>query len=213
MLTVLVAFVAIMALALPALAGGPKVKCDTIQGGDLLYSAGHYLEGQPLTVGFDVFGYNYQAGLFNGSYANVYLGGAGFPAYDGDADAYLAANPTAAGHWAWDYRDIQLEMKWNAAWLANVDCDGDDKLDRHHGHASYIGSGAWITNHMWGDDWTYFVKIVAAPEGAVASGGTWSADGVEIGPVIWGAFAVIQEVESGVGATYVSPSGPGFGKF
>jgi len=111
-----------------------------------------------------------------------------------------------------------LQMKWNDAWLSNMDCDGDNKLDRHHGFESYIGSGAWLTNHMSGgkgkDHWTYFVKIVAAPADATSSEGLWyAADGTEIGPVIWGAFAIIQEVESGAGATYVSPAGPGFGKF
>ena len=201
-----------------ALAANPN-DCTTIKDGVLTYSSGHWLEGQPLQVGYDIFGYNYQAHLFNGYYANVYLGGAGFPPYDGDTDAYLADNPDAKNHWAWQYRDIQLVMKWNDAWLSNKDCDGDGKLDRHYGYPSYVGSGAWETNFMRGtgdvaDDWTYFVKIVAAPTDAYLDAGTWyAADGTEIGPVIWGAFAIVQEVESGVGATYVSPAGPGFGKW
>jgi hypothetical protein len=58
------------------------------------------------------------------------------------------------------------------------------------------------------------VKIVAAPADAYTAGGIWyAADGTEIGPVIWGAFAIIQQVVSGEGATYVSPSGPGLGKW
>lgn len=201
-----------------ALAANPN-DCTTIKDGVLTYSDGHYLYPQPLQVGYDIFGYNYQAHLFNGYYANVYLGGAGFPPYDGDTDAYLADNPDAENHWAWQYRDIQLVMKWNDAWLSNKDCDGDGKLDRHYGYPSYVGSGAWETNFMRGtgdvaDDWTYFVKIVAAPTDAYLDAGTWyAADGTEIGPVIWGAFAIVQEVESGVGATYVSPAGPGFGKW
>lgn len=207
-----------LALSQPASAGG-RSKCTTIQEGVLTYSAGHYLEGEPLRIGYDPYGYNYQAHLFNGSYANVYLGGAGFPPYDGDDDAYLKDNPGAKNHWAWPYRNVQLNMKWNDAWLSNKDCDGDGKLDRHHGHASYIGSGAWLTNHMRGveDDgthWTYFTKIVAVPTDATLTGGVWyDHDGTEIGPAIWGQFAVLQEVASGAGATYVSPSGPGFGKW
>lgn len=204
---------------------GPKsddkpnnVACTTIQDGILTYSTGHYQAGQPLKVGFDPYGYNYQAHMYNGSYANVYLGRDGFPPYEGDDVAYLADNPGAASHWTWPYRDIQLVMKWNEAWLSNKDCDGDGKLDRYYGFDSYIGSSAWLTNHMSGWDadgrWTYFVKIVAAPDDAYAVDGIWyAADGTEIGPEIWGAFAIIQEVESGDGATYVSPSGPGFGKF
>ncbi len=190
--------------------------CTTIQDGVILYSPGHYLEGQPLPVGYDPYGYNYRAHMFKGSYANVYLGRAGYPPYEGDDDTYLAENPGAAGHWAWPYRDIKLVMKWNDAWLSYKDCDDDGKLDRHYGFASYIGSGAWETNHMKGgsgrDSWTYFTKIIAVPDDAVKNGNLWyTADGVEIGPVLWGQFAVIQEVESGEGATYVSPAGPGFG--
>ena len=122
------------------------------------------------------------------------------------------------GKWYWPYRDVWLLMKWNDAWLSNKDCDEDAKLDRHHGYDSYIGSGAWETNHQRGEDdadpWTYFVKIVAVPEDADLVDGIWyDADGTEIGPEIWGSFAIIQEVESGEGATYVSPSGPGFGKW
>ncbi len=192
--------------------------CTTIQSGALQYSAGHFLAGEPLQTGFDIFGYNYQAHLFKGSYANVYLGRDGLPPYEGDDEAYLAAHPEAATKWYWPERHTQLVMKWNDAWLANTDCDGDGLLDRYYGFPSYIGSGAWETNHMQGTDesgtWTYFCKIVAAPADATLIGGVWyAADGTEIGPAIWGAFAIIQEVESGSGATYVSPSGPGFGKW
>ena len=191
----------------------------TIQGGTVVYSVGHYLESEPLEVGFDAWGYNYQAHMFRGSYVNVYLGGAGFPPYEGDDDAYLAENPGAASHWAWPYRDIQLVMKWNDAWISNIDHDSDGALDRHWGFTSYVGSSAWLTNHQSGWDdkdghWTYFTKIVAVPADAKKVEGVWySADDTEIGPVIWGSFATIQDVESGLGATYVSPSGPGFGKF
>lgn len=180
-----------LALSATVTAGGPKDGCTTIQDGTLLAS-----DGQVITTGYDQWGYNYQAHMFNGGYCDAYR----------DAD------------WCQPYKDISLSMKWNDAWLSNMDCDGDSKLDRHHGYSSYIGSGAWLTNHQSGgsgkDHWTYFVKIVAAPADATLSGGVWyAADGTEIGPAIWGEFAIIEEVESGVGATYVSPAGPGFGKY
>jgi hypothetical protein len=212
-------------IATPVMAkGGRFSSCTRIQDGTLEYSAGHYLAGEPLKVGYDIFGYNYQARIFNGSYANVYLGGDGYPPYCGDDVAYrerlVEEGYTSApfGKWYWPYRDVQLQMKWNDAWLSNMDCDGDGKLDRHRGFDSYIGSGAWITNHMRGEDegevWTYFTKIVAVPADAVLEGGIWyTADGTEIGPVIWGQFATIQQVLSGEGAVYVSPSGPGLGKW
>ncbi|MHA2282162.1 MAG: hypothetical protein ACXAC5_15070 [Promethearchaeota archaeon] len=211
-----------------------------IQDEILTYSPGHYLEGEPLKVGYDVFGYNYQAHKFKGSYANAYLGRDGFPPYEGDDEAYYqrlvdeefyvdvsAAEVGMAEVWYWPYRDVKLLMKWNDAWLSNKDCDGDGDLDRHYGYDSYIGSGAWLTNHQSGTDidndgkeyhWNYFVKIVAAPEDAELIDGYWyTADG-EIGPVIWGSFAIIQQVENDPsmglhGISYVSPVSAGFGYY
>ena len=174
--------------------------CTTIQDGIL-----ETTDGRTIETGYDEWGYNYQAHMFNGMYCDAYRDAA----------------------WCQPYRDDNLKMKWNEAWLSNKDCDGDGSLDRHFGNLSYIGSGAWLTNHMSGvyeiDEetcqWNYFVKIVAAPADATKSGGKWyEADGTEIGPVIWGAFAIIQQVENdacaGVhGLQYGSPAGPGLGKF
>ena len=196
---VLILSLAVVLLIGVSFAWAAKNKCATIQGGTLVDSMGN-----PLVVGYDKWGYNYQAQMFNGFYGN-------------------ATRPpvlVTSGD--------KLMMKWNDAWLSNTDCDGDGKLDRHYGYPSYIGSGAWLTNHMSGeyanDDgetckWTYFVKIVAAPVDAINVGGIWyNADGTEIGPVIWGAFAIIQKVENdpcaGInGVQYRSPAGPGFGKY
>jgi hypothetical protein len=106
--------------------------CVSIQEGTLVYPVGHYLEGEPYTTGYDIFGTNYQAHMFNGYYANNYLGRDGYPPYEGDAEAYLAIYPEAAGLWYWEYRDINVVMKWNDAWLSNKDCDGDGSFDRHN---------------------------------------------------------------------------------
>ncbi len=204
-----------------------KGTCITIQDGILKYQQGHYLAGKPLTTGFDIFGYNYQSRMFKGSYANVYLGGDGFPPYDGNDAAYITANPNVVTKWYWQYRTTKLEMKWNDSWLSTTDCDGDGKLDRHYGFSSYLGSGAWLTNHQSDEyvdngktcNWNDFVKIVAAPSDASQTGGVWyNSSGVEIGPVIWGEFALIQEIYNDPcagykGKLYVSPAGPGFGKY
>jgi hypothetical protein len=181
-------------IATPIMAKGDKA-CTTIQSGELLAST-----GETLVVGYDEFGYNYQAHMFNGRYC--------------DYDRVIGG----------DSCDVELMMKWNDAWISNKDCDGDGLLDRHYGFTSYRGSGAWLTNHMRGvevdedtgerEHWVYFCKIVAAPLDATLVSGTWyAADGSEIGPVIWSQFAIILEVESGLGAEYVSPSGPGFGQY
>jgi len=180
--------------------GGKKDGCTTIQDGTLLTT-----DGRIITTGYDEWGYNYQAHMFNGYYC----------------DAYRDAT------WCQEWKDVRLMMKWNDAWLSNRDCDRDGLLDRHFGFDSYIGSGAWLTNHQSGEDvidgeickWNYFVKIVAAPSGAYKDGDFWyTADGIEIGEVIWGAFAIVQQVENDAcagihGLQYLSPAGPGFGKY
>ena len=181
--------------------GGGKKGCTKIQEGILTD-----LEGTLILVGFDGWGYNYQAHLFNGYYCDSYR----------DAD------------WCQPFADIRLVMKWNDPWLSNKDCDGDGKLDRHFGFDSYIGSGAWLTNHQSGEyfdgegnlcKWNYFIKIVAVPLDAVEVNGIWyTAEGDEIGAVIWGQFATIQTVSNDPcagehGVQYVSPVGPGLGKF
>jgi hypothetical protein len=195
-------------------------QCTRIQDGDLVYAAGHYLEGQPLETGYDVFGYNYQAHMFNGYYVNAYLGRYGYPPYDG-SDDYLTNNPGADNVYGWEQRDVQLIMKWNDPWLSNQDCDNNGVLDRHYGYPGYIGSGAWLTNHTSGShgdcNFTEFIKIVAAPEGAYQQDGFWySEDGDEIGQVIWGSFAIIQHVVNDPcggqhGIQYLSEDHPGFG--
>lgn len=192
--------IAIAVLMAIPVAAGAKQGVTTIQDGTLLTS-----DGAVITVGYDQWGYNYQGHMFRGGYCDAYRDAA----------------------WCQPYKDDYLLMKWNDAWLSNVDADGDDKLDRHHGFPAYIGSGAWLTNHMAGsyeDDgstckWTYFVKIVAAPADATMSAGIWyGADGTEIGPAIWGEFAIIQEVYNDPcagahGISYLSPTNAGFGSY
>jgi len=186
--------------------------CVTIQSGELLTSDGDVIE-----TGFDKWGYNYQGRMFKGGYCDSYRDAA----------------------WCQEWKDVKLSMKWNDAWLSNKDCGTqpgnggpytdpltpDGKLDRHYGYDSYRGSGAWVTNHQSGEyeeggeicKWNYFVKIVAAPLDATLVNGIWfNADGVEIGPSIWGQFATIQEVENdpcaGIhGLQYSSPDHNGLG--
>jgi hypothetical protein len=200
LLLILLVVLALALLALPVgvLAGQGSDTCTTIQDGELETS-----DGQPIEPGYDQWGYNYQAHLFNGTYCDAYRNAA----------------------WCQPYIEDNLSMKWNDAWLSNKDCDDDGLLDRHYGFDSYQGSGAWLTNHQSGDyevdgqtcEWDYFVKIVAAPDDAVNDGSTWyTVDGTEIGPVIWGEFAIVQQVENdpcaGVsGQQYVSPDSPGLG--
>lgn len=194
------AMLVIFGLTTKSVNAGKLIVCTTIQSGELLRS-----DGVVITTGYDEWGYNYQARLFNGKYCDSYRDAA----------------------WCQEWKDVELSMKWNDAWLSNKDCDNDGLLDRHYGFDSYIGSGAWLTNHQSGVydldgktcKWNYFVKIVAAPADATLEGGIWhTADGTEIGPVIWGEFATIQQVENDTcaglhGLQYLSPTRAGLGNW
>jgi len=192
----LIFMLAVLALlVMPSTVGakGPYKKgdaCTTIQDGTL-----HASTGELLTTGYDEFGYNYQAHMFNGRYC--------------DYDRVIGG----------DYCDVNLIMKWNDAWLSNKDCDGDSLLDRYYGFDSYIGSGAWCTNHQSGtyvgDDskehkWTWFVKIVAKPTSDYNCAGH---GGVEI----WGSFCEIQSVYndpySGYHGVELKATRPGLGNW
>ena len=155
----IIGLVAPAALAVPP--PPDSEKCATIQGGTITDSAGN-----PLSVGFDEFGYNYQAHLFVGTYDS--------------SDRVLDGT-----YWGLtgDYVDDVLMMKWSEDWLANVDCNDDGKLDRG---TSGVSLG-WLTNHIIGDyvdadgnvqHYTNFVKIV------------WTGPGSPL----WNEYTVIEEV-------------------
>jgi hypothetical protein len=161
--SLLIALCALL-VAMPALAG--KQKCVTIQDGTLVDA-----NGNPLRVGFDDFGYNYQARMFNGTYdgADRKLDGT----YWGDTG---------------DYVSMHLLMKWSEDWLASVDCDGDGKLDRGD---SGVSKG-WLTNHVQGDytdvdgskqHYSYFCKIIW-----VGPGGS-----------LWGQYEITEEIINDTG--------------
>jgi len=181
--------VAALAIALAAPAMAKKPACATISGGTITDSAGN-----PISLGYDEFGYNYQAHLFVGTYDS--------------SDRVLDGK-----YWGLtgDYVDDSLMMKWSNAWLANVDCDDDGKLDRGlvNGVVGGISKG-WLTNHVVGDydsdgngsqdaHFTDFVKIV------------W----VGPGGALWNEYEIIQEVwndpAGGFHGLYSKVGAPGFG--
>jgi hypothetical protein len=179
-LCVVTACVLLLASGNPALAVPPSGQCTTIRDGGLVDSAGN-----PLTLGYDQFGYNYQAHMFNGTYDS--------------SDRVLDGKYFGA---TGDYVDDRLSMKWSDDWLSNKDCTGDGKLDRDG--ATNVSKG-WLTNHVEGeyDDgsgnlvhYTYFVKIVW-----VGPGGS-----------LWGQYDIIQENYNEPGAmSHVKYGVPGLG--
>ncbi len=173
-------------VALSSSTASAKPGCATIQGGTITDSAGN-----PLSVGFDEFGYNYQAHLFVGTYDSS----------DRNLDGTYWGSTG-------DYVDDGLIMKWSDDWLANRDCDGDGKLDR--GADAGGTSQGWLTNQNEGDydsdgdgsqdaHYTYFVKIVW-----VGPGGS-----------LWGEYEIIQEVYNdpvgGFHGLQLKVGAPGFG--
>lgn len=161
--------------------------CGTIQSGTILDSVDN-----PVVLGFDQFGYNYQAHLFVGTYDS--------------SDRTLDGT-----YWGstGDYVDDKLAMKWSDDWLSNTDCNGDGKLDRGAPGSGFptISQG-WLTNQVNGDytdadgnvqHYTYFVKIVW-----VGPGGS-----------LWGEYEIIQEVYNdpagGFTGLYSKVGAPGFG--
>ena len=188
-----ISFTTILVFALLAFAGtafaGKPASCATIQGGTIEDNAGN-----PIQTGYDQFGYNYQSHMFNGTYDSsdrtidgTYWGSTG------------------------DYVDDSLIMKWSDAWLSNVDCNGDNKLDR--GLVDGVVGGTslgWLTNQNEGDydsdgngtqdaHYTYFAKIV------------WTGPGSPL----WGQYTIIQEVYNdpvgGFTGLYSKLGAPGFG--
>lgn len=140
-------------LTTPVFAAKPAVNsCTTIQSGTLVDSV-----GSTISLGYDQWGYNYQANIFNGKYCDAYRGAS----------------------WCEQFKDVDLQMKWNNAWLSNQSCDNNLILDRHFGLPNYIGSGAWLTNHAKG---TYTSKdkghweVSGEHVISFVLGGTWNHD-------------------------------------
>lgn len=187
--TFAVAFVLVLMMfgTATAAAAGP-VKCATIQGGTITDSSSN-----TISTGYDQFGYNYQAHLFNGTYDSS----------DRLLDGLYFGDPGSV-----DYADDSLIMKWSDPWLANVDCNSDGKLDRGlvDGTASGTSMG-WLTNQINGDytdvngthHYTLFDKIVW-----VGPGGS-----------LWGEYEIIQEVlndpAAGLHGLQFKIGAPGFG--
>ncbi len=161
----------------PALADKPS-NCATIKGGTITDTKGNLV-----VLGYDKWGYNYEAHMFNGFADNF----------------SRPTTPVTSGD--------KLNMKWGDAWLANVDCNYDGKLDRGLVDGTVSGTSmGWLTNQYVGNytdtsgnaqHYTDFVKIV------------W----VGAGGDLWGQYHIIQEVynDTGVGHTRTKDKSPGFG--
>lgn len=135
-LLIAIFMISAMVLVVPALA---KKGGTTIQDGTLVDTWGN-----PLVLGFDEYGYNYQAHMFNGWYWNNQRPLVPFT----DEQSLMDAGKSTT----W------LIMKWSDSWLSNMDHNEDGKLDKGWpiSGPSYTSSaveGAWLTNHQFGSYW------------------------------------------------------------
>ncbi|MEK7598632.1 MAG: hypothetical protein AAB487_02755 [Patescibacteria group bacterium] len=163
--------------------------CATIKDGTITDSAGN-----PISSGYDQFGYNYQAHMFNGTYdsSDRTLDGT----YWGDTG---------------DYVDDKLMMKWSDPWLANVDCDNNGKLDRGLVDGVIGGTSVgWLTNQINGD-------YDSDGNGTQDAHYTWFDKIIWVGPggSLWGEYEIIQEVVNdpadGLHGLQFKIGAPGFG--
>lgn len=203
---------------------------NTIQSGKIHYPAGFYLAGQTVKTGYNSYGYNFQAHMFNGWYINSFLDSWDDPPYNGDPASYLAQNlnmkPLVRSNLK-VYGNTKLMMKWNDAYWSNKDINGNGLLDDYpYGFPSYKGSGAWYTVHTWGI-WNIngkkirineFYKVIAVPEDATLKNGIWySADGKKIGAYAGAGLAQITDNFGhlrgwyGAGIDILSPDHNGLG--
>ncbi len=168
----LLAFTLVLCLSI-AITAPAFAQCVKIQSGSL-----SDVKGNPITIGYDKYGYNYQAHIFNGLYDNY-----------SRPDTVVTQGTE------------NLVMKWSDDWLANQDCNGDGKLDRgldpKTGNSEGFSKG-WVTNHFEGDylgsdgemhHYTYFAKIVYV---GPAPSGTDPWEAVRI----WGLYAIIEEIQT-----------------
>lgn len=185
----------LVATAFVALVAGPAMaECVKIQSGTLTD-----VKGNVITVGYDKYGYNYQAHIFNGLYENF-----------SRPDTVVTEGTE------------NLVMKWSDDWLSNQDCNGDKKLDRGLNPKTGVSTGTsmgWVTNHFEGDylgsdnelhHYTYFVKIIYDAGAACAASDP---------TCIWGSYAVVEELQNDLFGEYGGRikfinklTGPGLGK-
>lgn len=172
-----------------------KDRGATIQDGTIQYGRDGESNTEIIPMGYDRWGYNYQAHIFNGWYWN-----SGRPPVPWTKETLEAAGKS----------NTWLVMKWSDTWLSNRDRDTSNKLDRGYPTLatgplwnSSAAEGAWVTNHQRGSyigedeeehKWTYFVKIVYPPGGAVGANG--DVDDKTGGIIIWGSYVRIQQVSN-----------------
>lgn len=123
------------------LSSGGSNSCTTIQDGLITYGRVGDPSADIIPIGYDEWGYNYQAHMFNGMWCDYH------PYYRAGGGGY---------NWCLEnMSDVELMMKWSDEWLSNKNCNQDTKLDRGYTCDPTLAKnsgcpGAWLTNHERG---------------------------------------------------------------
>lgn len=170
------------------------------------------MAAKPAGKGFDQYGYNYQARIFNGLFGNA---DENRPSGDGNPDTYFGDSTNSYGYLDTDgeYHEIlvnvagsHLVMKWSDAWHMAV--FGPDNL-RGTGDEVPWGEGAWCTNHVEGTGTIFDIdgNVIYAGHLTILSKIKWVGDTTGYTNPIWGMMAVIQKVVSKQGAVFMETPG------
>ena len=170
---------------------------------------------KPADKGFDQWGYNYQARIFNGLFGNSDENRPG----DNNPDTYLGSSTNSYGYKDTDgnFHEIlvdvagsHLVMKWSEVWHMAV--FGPDGI-RYNNDEEPWGQGAWCTNHVEGTGTIYDIDgttIIYQGHLTILSKIKWVGDTTGYTNPIWGEMAVIQKVVSKQGAVFLEiPCGLG----
>ncbi|WP_439182249.1 hypothetical protein [Carboxylicivirga taeanensis] len=181
-------------------------------------------------TGFDEWGFNYTARLFDGYLINAMFGDPAFMymphykdmVYKGEGvsfwEALVAKYPYFVNMMPAGLLDCKLMMKWNDALLSKEAVYPD----------TWVDSGAWIVFHYQMDDgeqkWTQVRTLVASKSTDILDGDFWyNADGDEIGKksYYWPELIIVKVINNGdnpyipfaMPDDYLSPNGAGVGNY
>lgn len=181
-------------------------------------------------TGFDEWGFNYNACLFDGYLINAMFGDPAFMymphykdmVYTGEGDSFWEEVVSKYSYFVYmmpaDMLDCKLMMKWNTNLLSK---EGIYPV-------TWVDSGAWIVFHyqMNTDEqkWSQVRTLIACRSTDTLDGDFWyDADGIEIGKksYYWSELIIVKVVNNGdnpfipsaMPDDYLSPSGAGVGKY
>lgn len=167
--------------------------------------------------GVDEWGWNWQAHQFVGTVFNAMIADYAYQdadfykwdPYQGDDGAYLSKYPEAESLPFWQYRNMKLVMHWNESLITSEGVYQD-----------WLDSDAWISFHYQlgsgKDKWSEFQKFVAVKStDTLKEDGWWYSEDDELIGLGWhyDHLAMVMYHDAGTPPMFISPMGPGYGKY